>query len=261
MASQYGKTGFSLVELSIVLVILGLLTGGILGGQSLIHAAELRSITKEYETFQTAINTFKDKYFAVPGDMRNATDFWGYADTSGSGGECGDPAADTGTGTETCNGTGNGRVADFFQGEDYEWYRFWQHLSNAGLITGNYTGVGTGSPSVLGTNVPASKFGGVGWIMAHIGNYPGDGDAYQADYGSEFIVGAPDGWNVSGPAFSPEEAWNIDTKVDDGIPGTGKVIIYHWAECSTATAADEVTEPYDLSVTGAVCTIQFTHAL
>ncbi|MGB1540395.1 MAG: prepilin-type N-terminal cleavage/methylation domain-containing protein, partial [Rickettsiales bacterium] len=66
------KAGFSLVELSIVLVILGLLTGGILGGQSLIRAAELRSVSKEYEKYQTAINIFKDKYFALPGDFNNA---------------------------------------------------------------------------------------------------------------------------------------------------------------------------------------------
>lgn len=59
--------GFSLVELSIVLVILGLLTGGILGGQSLIKAAELRAVTTELDAFQTATNTFRQKYFALPG--------------------------------------------------------------------------------------------------------------------------------------------------------------------------------------------------
>ncbi|MGB1539971.1 MAG: prepilin-type N-terminal cleavage/methylation domain-containing protein, partial [Rickettsiales bacterium] len=54
--------GFSLVELSIVLVILGLLTGGILGGQSLIRAAEMRAIATEYDAWKTAVNVFKDKY-------------------------------------------------------------------------------------------------------------------------------------------------------------------------------------------------------
>lgn len=58
---------FSLVELSIVLVILGLLTGGILAGQSLIRAAELRAVSTEYSRYITATQSFRDKYFAVPG--------------------------------------------------------------------------------------------------------------------------------------------------------------------------------------------------
>ncbi len=98
--------GFSLVELSIVLVILGLLTGGILSGQNLIRAAELRAVTTEFSAYQTAVMTFKDKYFALPGDMRNATDFWGSAGGSGvigDGCEAGTP-----TGTQTCNGNGDG---------------------------------------------------------------------------------------------------------------------------------------------------------
>jgi len=78
------KTAFSLVELSIVLVILGLLTGGVLTGQNLIRAAELRAVTTEFNAYQTAANTFKDKYFAIPGDMTNATDFWGSAGGDGT---------------------------------------------------------------------------------------------------------------------------------------------------------------------------------
>ena len=65
--------GFTLVELSIVLVILGLLVGGVLTGQSLIRAAELRTVSTQYATFSTAVNTFRDKYFTIPGDMTNAS--------------------------------------------------------------------------------------------------------------------------------------------------------------------------------------------
>jgi prepilin-type N-terminal cleavage/methylation domain-containing protein len=69
------QRGFSLVELSIVLVILGLLTGGILAGQSLIRAAELRSITTQFNQYVSATQSFRDKYMALPGDMPNATRF------------------------------------------------------------------------------------------------------------------------------------------------------------------------------------------
>src|ERR1700712_5143764 len=86
--------GFSLVELSIVLVILGLLVGGVLSGQSLIRAAELRSVTTEYQRYTTAVGTFRDKYFALPGDMNNAASF-GWKD---------------GAGSSVANGDGNGQV-------------------------------------------------------------------------------------------------------------------------------------------------------
>ena len=103
-AHAYKASGFSLVELSIVLVILGLLVGGVLTGQSLIRAAELRSVTTEYGKYSTAIRAFKDKYFALPGDMTNAIAFWGPAP------DCADTATTAGTGTQTCNGDGNNNI-------------------------------------------------------------------------------------------------------------------------------------------------------
>jgi prepilin-type N-terminal cleavage/methylation domain-containing protein len=73
MDSIYRKqTAFSLVELSIVLVILGLLVGGVLSGQALIRASEMRSITAQANQYRAAIYSFRDKYFAIPGDMANA---------------------------------------------------------------------------------------------------------------------------------------------------------------------------------------------
>ena len=76
-ATRHTQLAFSLVELSIVLVILGLLVGGILSGQSLIRAATLRSFVKQHEQHYTAVMSFRDKYSQLPGDMNNATQFWG----------------------------------------------------------------------------------------------------------------------------------------------------------------------------------------
>jgi len=70
------KNGFSLVELSIVLVIVGLLVGGVLTGKSLIRAADLRSVSTDYEGYRTATSAFRDKYFGLPGDITNASSFW-----------------------------------------------------------------------------------------------------------------------------------------------------------------------------------------
>ena len=61
--------GFTLIEMASVLVIIGLIVGGILVGQSLIKAAEVRSEVTQMEKFQTAVNTFRDKYGYLPGDI------------------------------------------------------------------------------------------------------------------------------------------------------------------------------------------------
>ncbi len=61
--------GFTLIELSIVLVIIGLLVGGILVGRDLIKSSEIRAQIKQFEEFKTAANAFKTKYGYLPGDI------------------------------------------------------------------------------------------------------------------------------------------------------------------------------------------------
>ena len=140
---------FSLVELSIVLVILGLLVGGVLAGQSLIRAAELRTIVSEYQRYVAATLSFRDKYFAIPGDMTNATAFWGKDNTNCSG--------NTGTAATpgTCNGDGSGTVP----WNSTEMPRYWQQLALAGMVEGSYTGTGgaINGEVVPGTNSPRSR--------------------------------------------------------------------------------------------------------
>jgi len=154
--------GFTLIELSIVLVIIGLLVGGILVGQNLIHAAELRSIITDVERLKTAINAFESKYDCLPGDCPNATDYFGTASVCPGG---------PGTGTQTCNGNGNGDIdfgataGDPSIAGNQELFLIWQHLSNAGLIAGSYTGFNDGInyyDAKVGVNVPASKISGGG---------------------------------------------------------------------------------------------------
>lgn len=255
------QQGFSLVELSIVLVILGLLTGGILGGQALIKAAELRAITTEIQQWQTAVNTFKQRYFALPGDFTKAGNVWGYVNTGGTGGNCSNPATNKGTGTQTCNGNGNGQV-DL----DYEMYRFWQHMANAGLISGEYTGVaGSGGVqhSVIGENVPAGKYGGSGWGARSLFNMSGlDGLWFTYDYGNHFFIGSSwtDSMSYNG-LLTPEEAWNIDTKMDDGRPGQGAVVAFAYSDCVDETDADDgdIAE-YMLSGSSTRCALNFVKA-
>jgi prepilin-type N-terminal cleavage/methylation domain-containing protein len=69
------QQGFTLIELSIVLVIIGLIVGGVLVGQDLIRAAAVRGQISQIEKYQTAVNTFRTKYDGLPGDLSNAANF------------------------------------------------------------------------------------------------------------------------------------------------------------------------------------------
>ena len=260
------KSAFSLVELSIVLVILGLLTGGILTGQTLIRAAELRAVTTEFQRYQSAVNTFRDKYFALPGDMRNATDFWGIA--AGSAGNDSTCFAASNTGVTTCNGNGDGRVGDHTS-EGHERFRAWQQLANAGLIEGTYSGAGGGTTDLqglIGVNVPRSKLNNAGWYIRTCCNHDtdytaGNTRAFQGTYGNMFDYGAERADNTTqNPVMAPGELWNIDTKLDDGMPGLGMLAANTHQDCTLAADETDVSAAYDLSETAIVCSAFFRNA-
>ena len=248
------KHGFSLVELSIVLVILGLLTGGILAGQNLIRASELRSVSTQYQSYVTAVQTFRDKYFAIPGDITNATAFWGEATAGGSCVTAG------GTGTQTCNGDGDGLLDTVSVTGNYgEVYTFWQHLSNAGLIEGSYTGKGGASGrhhSVIGENVPASKLSNAGWTPRSSSS-SGSGSLTDTGTYNKLYFGEVSGseWTY-GRLLDGDEAWNIDKKIDDGMPIQGMLQSVYWGNCTTASNSSDSSAEYNLQNTD-VCSFIF----
>jgi len=214
---------FSLVELSIVLVILGLLTGGILAGQSLIRAAELRSITADYNRYVSAIRTFRDKYMALPGDMTNAQSFWGVAHATPA--TC---VTTSSTTSATCNGDGDGTI-DESTGSN-EPFRYWQHLANAGLIEGTYTGVtgsGTNYSATYGTNTPAGKISSSGWMAYYYGTVAVTStQVFEGNYDNVLVYGGTNTSSFGGNVANPSEMWGIDTKIDDGKPGIGGLRTY-----------------------------------
>lgn len=105
------KKGFSLVELSIVMSIIGLLVGGVLAGQSLINGQRKNAVISKMNSLRVAYNQFKIKYGYPAGDLPTATQIWGRADngtpvTS----NCASPSSDNANPKGTCNGNGNGRI-------------------------------------------------------------------------------------------------------------------------------------------------------
>ena len=240
------RQGFTLVELSIVLVILGLLVGGVLAGQSLIHAAELRSVTTEFRNLQTAYGAFREKYFALPGDMKNAVSFWGaQAGGTAEGVDATCQALDASTpstDSKTCNGDGSG-IIDDSNPMSYEAPRSWQHLANAGLIEGSYTGVDTDNITP-GLNAPGSRFKPGVWGVT--GEYSGGVNLFTAKYGSTFYFS-----NAGNAVFKPEDLYGIDQKIDDGTPNKGRIVTWRDAavpDCITATE-----DAYKLDYQGVSC--------
>ena len=123
------RLGFTLIELSIVLVIIGLVIGGVLVGQQLIHAAQIRQQAAQFESINAAVNTFRTKYNCLPGDCPDATKFFGALTTPTNGAAC---ASIPSNGTLTCDGNGDGQIApipSLGSQSNYEMGHFWVQLT------------------------------------------------------------------------------------------------------------------------------------
>lgn len=252
------QRGFTLLELSIVIVILGLIAGGVMWGRELIRNSELASIISDREKYISAFNNFKTQYLGVPGDIENATSFWGN--------NCGATA----TGTETCDGNGDGRIDGLAanSSDAYERFSAIKQLANAKLITGNYSGRSvdaTCCKQVVGWNIPETKINGVGITFLYYdvpNDYPTYG-IFDGLYGHVMVVGrgreTPQVSTGSAlPAFTPLEMSSIDLKIDDGKPGYGTVMSFengstYVANCATTAVAD--TAVYDIARTTQECSI------
>lgn len=244
------QAGFTLVELAVVLVIISLIAGGIMAGTDMIRSAKLRAFTAKLQDYPRAIDTFRDKYYGLPGDLPDATDYW--------------------TDGRVVDGDGNGEVR-ISGGEAYQ---LWLHLSLAGLLKGDFTGAAgpeDDDHSIVGENVPAMLDDHVGvttWLIDG-GGLVSRTNYFERVYGHFFEIGLEDS-NGPGadatdrPFLTPAEMYNLDTKLDDGLPGRGKIITRPGPsrpDCTdTAPGADDVTDEndldavYQLSHDGEACT-------
>src|SRR5438876_4021482 len=125
------EMGFTLVEIAIVLVIIGLLLGGILKGQEMITQAKIKNVINDFNGVTVAITSYQDRYRAIPGDDRNATTRWTVqAPASGNG-----DGVMAGKYNATVAGPGAPAATE-------ESNLFWQHLRIAGFVPGLTTGAG-----------------------------------------------------------------------------------------------------------------------
>ena len=233
MSLEHGREGFTLIELSVVLVIIGLVVGGILVGRDLVNAAAVRAQISQIEKYNSAVNTFYAKYGALPGDMpAAAASQFGFV----------------ARGTNTGQGDGNGVLEGYYSGtvgdqlQTGEPLLLWQDLGAANLIEGRYSVPGTMNVGAYGalsgsvtasTNpaynafIPPAKIAANDYVFAFSNagiNYWGL-SSYNGP-GPNGITPAlcACGQNSSTTyAMTVRQAYDLDKKMDDGLPQSGVV--------------------------------------
>lgn len=226
------QSAFTLIELSIVIVIIGLIIGGITVGQSMSENAKIQNVIAEKEGVVAAIKQFEDKYKGLPGDLYNATDFWPAASACGNG--TSSPALPD---SDVCNGNGNGQIAGVTS-DLPESHWAWRQLALAGFIDGSYSGFAGGLGSQLvepGEVVPITDYqDNTGWHIYYFGRQAST-SFYDGQYGhilylGTAAIGAPGVSVVNGVSqgwaqgdMEGEHIISIDDKVDDGSPETGNI--------------------------------------
>lgn len=192
---KFNQTGFTLVEIAIVLVIIGLLLGGILKGQELINSARVRNLADQNSAVQAAYYGFIDRYRQVPGDMIDTVACDALGESNFPQGCVGGDPSDNG---------GNGRIDTYDEA-----LAVWAHLSIAGFITGVYPGV-EGPAGYDSTVAPVNAFQGPVYLI------------YSDEYE---VAGTTPATNrlayFFGRGIPVNIARELDVKLDDGNPQTG----------------------------------------
>ena len=142
MLSTKQQGGFTLIEIAIVLVIIGLLLGGILKGQELITQAKIRNVVNDFNGTSAAYYAYQDRYRAIPGDDINAASRW--------------------TNPQATSGDGNGSISGSYNDTaGSEAAYFWQDLRLSGLIAG--AGTDTAPPQNAASGITGVQNGALGF--------------------------------------------------------------------------------------------------
>lgn len=188
------QSGFTLVEIAIVLVIIGLLLGGVLKGQELINSAKVKNFATDFRNVPLFIYGYQDKYRALPGDDANAQAHLGA----------------TATQISTANGSGSGALnGNWWDGAallgSSETVAFWQHVRLANLAAG---------PTVIAADADLPKNAEGGWIGIESGTTVA---------ANQYISGMSGSYIVCSRGILGKFAKQLDVSMDDGNPFTGSV--------------------------------------
>lgn len=238
--------GFTLLEMSVVIAVIGLIIGGISVASSIKFNASLQGVIADQTMIIAAVASYKEKYKALPGDHSKAESIFGSSATD--------------------NGNDDGIINKPDTNND-SWL-FWQHLALAKLWKGSYTGdngadaTNTAWDAVIGTNVPKSPFLGVGYSVYYAA--PGENNLGASPQTYFLVVGRDsfggDNHTTFGGWITPLDAKGVDNKADDGLAKSGDIrteveLANHGTSSCTTTAAPN--QVYNFSNTSAYCNMLF----
>lgn len=252
------QAGFTLVELAIVMIIIGLLIGGVLKGQQLITNAQVTSTVAQIKAIDAATTSFRDQYAATPGDMTAPNARVPNCPLAAACGQV---------------GNGDGRVGaasiDFSAAPtaDLEQVAYWAQLNAAGLLTGIQPDQTGTTATAWGQYAPASKISGggydVGWYAGGVtlsgqqntdAANPAPTGEYLALHGT---AASAVGTAAADSFLTPNLAARLDTKIDDGQPNTGTVQAAGAAAGGATSCADggAITNVYNEALTQSTCSL------
>lgn len=221
------RNGFTLLEISIVVVIIALIAGGVLVGRDLLAAASIRSLVSQQQQLQAATLAFATKYHCLPGDC-----------------ESGEALGFTTQANRPITGDNNGMIGHvggslFAEGDSTGLERtfFWEQISQSGLwphpFFYEYSGNNGGLPAGGG---PMTNLRQTQWWVSYTPAM--DGGNFFGLFGQLAACGFfTCGGALFSEALTPGEAFSLDEKLDDGMPMTGNVV-------AGASANDFYTPPF-----------------
>lgn len=227
------RKGFTLVEVAVVLVVIGILAGGVLLGVSMVQQAKVRSFVGEVNRIYTSVALFSERYRALPGDMFNATEFW-----------------------QGQTNDGNGDRHFPLDDDDYgERVYFWHHLSLAGFYGPFDRPDSVAKILTPGLTAPLFSLSpGAVLTPQYRDGVSSLGDQHDRyDIIKNYLMFAR--WiEVSGVqetvkgAVDPQTAYQIDSKLDDGNGSDGRVVTFNQ---SAGTGNDCMTDDWTAPTGGA----------
>ncbi|OGS90526.1 MAG: prepilin-type N-terminal cleavage/methylation domain-containing protein [Gallionellales bacterium GWA2_60_18] len=202
------QSGFTLIEIAIVLVIIGLLLGGVLKGQELINSAKVKNLATDFKNVPVFIYGYQDKFKALPGDdVAAATHVTG--------------ASDAGDGDGIIEGAWNSSTTTD------ESVNFWQHVRLAGLAPGPTTVAGSGD------YIPKNAVGGIIGVTNSGADNPITLPAATPLRGSYIVCSG---------SIAGKFAKQLDTTLDDSNTATGSMMVLDPAVASTSIATASIVD-------------------